>query len=78
VSRYAFEEAAAWLDLAAGVAEPGAETDEVNRRTAEVLSLAGWSEAPPLPARSSSAARRIEPLDLDFGPPPTSGAIASD
>ncbi|HTR21322.1 MAG TPA: AAA family ATPase [Gemmatimonadales bacterium] len=68
VSRYAFEEAAAWLDLAAGVAAPGAETDEVNRRTAEVLQLAGWSETPPLPVRSSSAARRIDPLDLDFGP----------
>lgn len=68
VSRYAFEEAAAWLDLAAGVAAPGAETDEVNRRTAEVLQLAGWSQAPALPTRSSSAARRIDPLDFDFGP----------
>ena len=68
VSRYAFEEAAAWLDLAAGVATPGAETDEVNRRTAEVLQLAGWSEAPSVPMRRSSAARRIDPLDLDFGP----------
>ena len=65
VVRCAFEEAASWLDLAAGVAEPGAEADEVNRRTARVLELAGWSEPPPAAARGS-AGKRIGPKDMDL------------
>ena len=62
--RCAFEEAASWLDLAAGVAESGAESDEVNRRTARVLELAGWSEPPP--AVRGSAGQRIGPRDMDL------------
>ena len=64
VVRCAFEEAASWLDLAAGVAEPGAEAGEVNRRTARVLELAGWSEPPP--AVRSRAGQRIGPKDMDL------------
>lgn len=65
-ARCAFEEAAAWLDLAAGVAEPGPETDAVNLRTAEVLRLAGWNESPPAMPRTSTG-QRIDPIDLDVG-----------
>jgi len=66
-ARYAFEEALSWLDVASGIAGEGPEADEVNRRTVEVLRLAGWSEPPPLAARRSSGGA-IEPRDLDLGP----------
>src|SRR5256886_8082341 len=53
-ARYAFEEALSWLDLASGIAGEGPEADQVNRRTVEVLRLAGWTEPPPLTARRRS------------------------
>ena len=65
-ARYAFEEALSWLDLASGIAGEGPETDQVNRRTVEVLRLAGWSEPPPVAARRSSGGA-IERRDLDLG-----------
>ena len=66
-ARYAFEEALSWLDLASGIAGEGPEADQVNRRTVEVLRLAGWSEPPPLEARRSGAGGAIERRDLDLG-----------
>lgn len=65
-TRCAYEEAMAWLGLAADVAEPGGDAEEVRHRTADVLQLAGWSEPPPLMARTSTG-RQIDPLDLDVG-----------
>ena len=67
-ARYAFEEALSWLDLASGIAGEGPEADDVNRRTAEVLRLAGWSEPPPMGARRSGSGGAIEGRDLDLGP----------
>jgi len=67
-ARYAFEEALSWLDLASGIAGEGPEADQVNRRTVEVLRLAGWSEPPPLAARRSGSGDAIERRDLDLGP----------
>jgi hypothetical protein len=66
---YAFEEALSWLDVAAAAASGAAETDDVNRRTARVLALAGWSEggAPPRwPSRSSGTRRGIDRRDVDL------------
>lgn len=64
--RYAYEEALAWLDLAAATAGPGAESDAVNRLTAEVLGVAGWREVPPSVRRPEPVQREIERQDLDL------------
>ncbi len=64
--RYAYEEALSWLDLAAATAAPGAESDAVNRLTAEVLGVAGWGEVPPSVRRPEAAQREIERQDLDL------------
>jgi DNA-binding SARP family transcriptional activator len=64
--RYAYEEALAWLDLAAGTAGAGAETDAVNQLTAEVLSVAGWREAPASTRRPEPGQHEIERQDLDL------------
>jgi predicted ATPase len=39
--RHAYAEALTWLDLAASSAQPGAETETVNRLTASIVELAG-------------------------------------
>ncbi len=64
--RYAYEEALVWLDLAAATAAAGVETDAVNRLTAEVLSMAGWHEAPASLRRPDGAHRELERQDLDL------------
>jgi DNA-binding SARP family transcriptional activator len=64
--RYAYEEALAWLDLAAANAALGAESDAVNRLTAEVLGVAGWREVPASVRRPEPAQRDIERQDLDL------------
>jgi hypothetical protein len=66
VGRYAHEEALSWLDLAAACAEPGEESDAVNRRTADLLGLAGWSEGPAPLRRHTPAPGELEPADLDL------------
>ncbi len=71
LQRYAFEEALTWLDLAAGTAGGGAETDAVNRLTADVLELAGWREVPASVSRSDPAVRELEREDLDLEVPAT-------
>lgn len=64
--RYAMEEALSWLDLASTSAETASEADEVNRRTAELLEQAGWTE-PPHPAnRSSYVGGGLVRSDFDF------------
>ncbi|HEU5304223.1 MAG TPA: AAA family ATPase [Gemmatimonadales bacterium] len=70
IERYAFAEALSWLDLAATNARGNAETDAVNRLTADVLEAAGWSEAPPLTKLGSPITRELEGEDFDL---PVSG-----
>lgn len=43
-ARHAYAEALTWLDLAASSAQPGAETEGINRLTASLMELAGGSE----------------------------------
>jgi DNA-binding SARP family transcriptional activator len=66
MQRYAFAEALAWLDLAAGAATGPEQVDEVNRRTADVLEVAGWSEVPTPAARAIPVTREIGQEDLDL------------
>jgi predicted ATPase len=66
VERYAFAEAMSWLDLAATNASGAAESDAVNRLTANVLEAAGWSEAPPLAKLGSAITRELEREDFDL------------
>jgi DNA-binding SARP family transcriptional activator len=66
VQRYAFAEALAWLDLAAGSAGGAAQMAEVNRRTADVLEVAGWSEVPAAVRRGLPVTREIVQEDLDL------------
>jgi DNA-binding SARP family transcriptional activator len=64
VARYAYTEALAWLDLAAASAQGGEQAAAVDRRTADLLEQAGWSEAPERPARPVT--REIVSEDLDL------------
>jgi DNA-binding SARP family transcriptional activator len=66
VQRYAFAEALAWLDLASASAGGTEQAAEVNRRTAEVLEVAGWSEVPAAARRGPPVTREIVPEDLDL------------
>jgi hypothetical protein len=65
-ARYAFEEALSWLDLASGAGASRDEAEEVDRRTAEVLHLAGWSEPPHPVQRPGTPARGFDRSDLDL------------
>lgn len=65
-ARYAYEEALSWLDLAAGASRDATQTDEVNRRTADVLHLAGWTEPPHPIHRPGTPARGFASADLDL------------
>ncbi len=67
VRRYAFDEALSWLDLAAGAAQEGAETEAVNQRTSDILGLAGWTEPPRRARRPGTPAKGIAQIDLDLG-----------
>lgn len=64
--RYAMEEALSWLDLAAATAGTPAEGDEVNRRTSELLELAGWTEPPQSISRPSFVGGGLVRSDFDF------------
>ena len=66
VQRYAFAEALAWLDLASAAARGTQEAAEVNRRTADILEVAGWSEVPPRARRGPPVTREIVGEDLDL------------
>jgi predicted ATPase len=66
IERYAYAEAMSWLDLAATNASSPAESDAVNRMTANVLEAAGWSEAPPLTKLGSAITRELEREDFDL------------
>jgi predicted ATPase len=64
VARYAYTEALAWLDLAAGSARGADQTAGVDRLTADLLERAGWSEPPERPA--PPVTREIVSEDLDL------------
>ena len=66
IERYAFAEALSWLDLAASNARGEKQTHAVNRRTADVLEAAGWSEVPPLAKLGSPITRELEQADFDL------------
>ena len=66
IERYAFAEALSWLDLAASNARGTDQTDEVNRRTADVLEAAGWSEVPPHGKLGGPITRELEQEDFDL------------
>jgi hypothetical protein len=69
VERYAYAESLSWLDLAAGAARGADQVAEANRRTAEVLELAGWREAPPGLRPGGPATREIVKDDMDLTVP---------
>jgi DNA-binding SARP family transcriptional activator len=66
--RYAMEEAMSWLDLAAETAKTAEEADEVNRRTAQLLEMAGWTEPPHAVQRPSFTSAGLARSDFDFQP----------
>jgi DNA-binding SARP family transcriptional activator len=66
LERIAFAEALSWLDLAAASASDEAQRADVNRRTADLLETAGWSEVPPGTPRGLPATREIVSDDLDL------------
>lgn len=64
VTRYAYTEAMSWLDLASASARTPEQAQAVDRRTAEIVESAGWSEVPgltPLPVT-----REIMSEDFDL------------
>ena len=62
--RFAYTEALSWLDLAASSARGGEESEAVDRRTADVLEQAGWSELPQVTGRPLTREIVTEDLDL--------------
>ena len=66
LERIAFAEALSWLDLAAASATDEEQRADVNRRTADLLETAGWSEVPPGMPRGLPATREIVSDDLDL------------
>jgi hypothetical protein len=65
-ARCAYDEALSWLDLACSSASGPEEKHDVDQRTARILELAGWREAPPVRARASLTMKRVEQDDLDL------------
>ena len=61
-----YAEALSWLDLGSGAARGADESSEVNRRTADVLEMAGWREVPPDLRPVGPATREIVKDDLDL------------
>jgi hypothetical protein len=66
IERYAHAEALSWLDLAAAAARGREQADAVNRRTADVLEMAGWREVPDGIRPGGPATREIVKDDLDL------------
>ncbi len=64
--RYAMDEALSWLDLASAAASSRTESDDVNRRTAELLELAGLTELPEGMRRPSFVSAELVKSDFDF------------
>lgn len=66
MQRCAYEEALAWLDLAATAAGSADEVAAASRLTDEVVSVAGWREVPSPVRRYDLTPRELEPQDLDL------------
>jgi DNA-binding SARP family transcriptional activator len=66
VERYAYAEALSWLDLAAAASAGQEQAGAVNRRTADVLEMAGWREVPEGIRPGGPATREIVKEDLDL------------
>jgi hypothetical protein len=64
--RFAFTEALSWLDLASAVAGTRAEAEEVDRRTAVLMEVAGWREVPTDRTNRRPNTREIVGEDLDL------------
>jgi hypothetical protein len=64
VSRFAYAEALAWLDLAASTARGPEQAAAVDQLTADVMERAGWSEAPT--RVTAPVTREIVSEDLDL------------
>jgi hypothetical protein len=64
-SRFAYEEALGWLDVAAASSSSVADTDAVNVVTARLLATAGWHEPPRL-ERPGVQAGRLAASDFDL------------
>ncbi|HEV8445596.1 MAG TPA: AAA family ATPase [Gemmatimonadaceae bacterium] len=58
--RFAFDDALAWLDFAAGVASTSTESDAVNRATAQLLEISVRRELPPARMTSANAAAELD------------------
>ena len=67
---FAYEEALAWLDLAATTSARPEESSVVDRMTAELLDVAGWREARPAVKWATAPVGQVELADLDL---PASG-----
>jgi predicted ATPase len=65
-TRCAYDEALAWLDVAAGSADAPDASEHVDRITARVLELAGWREMPAVRATPTLGVRNVDPRDLDL------------
>jgi DNA-binding SARP family transcriptional activator len=65
-ARCAYDEALSWLDLACSSSGGPQEADDVDRRTARILELAGWREAPPVRTRATLTMRAVQQDDLDL------------
>jgi DNA-binding SARP family transcriptional activator len=64
-ARFAYEEALAWLDVAAASSDSVDDTDAVNRTTARLLESAGWREAPRV-GRPPAEVGRLAASDFDL------------
>ena len=64
-SRFAYEEALGWLDVASASSGSAADTDAVNVVTARLLDTAGWREPPRL-ERPGVQAGRLAASDFDL------------
>jgi len=65
-ARCAYDEALSWLDLACSSSGNAEESDDVGRRTARILELAGWHEAPAVRTRTTLTMRPVQQDDLDL------------
>jgi predicted ATPase len=72
--RFAFTEALSWLDLASAVSGSPEEAEEVDRRTALLMEVAGWREVPTDRSSRRPTTREIVGEDLDLPVRASAGA----
>lgn len=64
--RFAYTEALSWLDLASAVAGSRVEAEQVDRKTASLMEMAGWHEVPADRSGRPPTTREIVGEDLDL------------